>query len=86
MSMFEDMAKKMVQTFAGLDDIVLLREIAGNGIEQATDAGRSVVGAALVGGGLAARTATMRRSWRCWWMPGCRPWTPCAPARAMVRT
>lgn len=59
MSMIEDMAKKVAQTLVGLDDIVLFREIADKGMQQATDAGRSMVGAALVGGGLAARTATL---------------------------
>ena len=53
----EQKGREIALAFINLDDIVLARELSGSGLSLLAQAGRSVVGTAVVGGGLATRAA-----------------------------
>jgi hypothetical protein len=53
----EQKSREIALSFINLDDVVVTRELSGNGMSILAMMGRSVVGTAVTGGGLAARAA-----------------------------
>jgi hypothetical protein len=53
----EQKSREVALSFVNLDDVVFARELSGNGMTLLALVGRSLVGTAAIGGGLAARGA-----------------------------
>ena len=53
----EQKSREVALSFVNLDDVVFVREWSGNGMSMLALVGRSLVGTAAIGGGLAARGA-----------------------------
>lgn len=53
----EQKSRQIALSFVNLDDVVVARELSGNGMSVLALVGRSLVGTAVTGGGLAARAA-----------------------------
>src|SRR5215472_10291924 len=53
----EQKSRQIALSFVNMDDVVVARELSGNGMSMLALVGRSIVGTAVTGGGLAARAA-----------------------------
>jgi hypothetical protein len=54
---FQQKSRQIALSFVNMDDVVVARELSGNGMSILGLVGRSIVGTAVISGGLAARAA-----------------------------